>query len=248
MNYWSLLDDAYARTTVLKVASDQAGSGAHDVAIGPNYSWQTAKYKAWVEANQAIVEKASGGRIGYVHIPSMSGGPLEEFARQLFAENSDKEALIVDIRWNPGGNIHENLLDILSRPQFAWSRPRDGERVQQPARRWGRPTVLLINERSTSDSEIFPDGFRALKLGTIVGETTAGAVIGTDEFELVDGQTVIRLPMEGWYTLDLKDLENMGVKPDIRVVNDLNRIRDGFDDQLDAAVKCLMDKLTKPRI
>jgi C-terminal processing protease CtpA/Prc len=80
-------------------------------------------------------------------------------------------------------------------------------------------------------------------LGTVIGETTAGAVIGTDEFTLVDGATVIRLPIEGWYTLDLHDLENLGVKPDIKVVNDLNRIRDGIDDQLDAAINNLMDQL-----
>jgi tricorn protease len=253
MNYWSLLDDMYARTTVLSVASDQNGTGVHDVAIGPipvdggdklHIAWSTARYKAWVETNRAYVDKVSGGRIGYVHIPSMSGRPLEEFTRQLFSENENKEALIVDIRWNPGGNIHENLLDILSRPQFAWSKPRDTHIVQQPSRRWGRPTVLLINERSTSDSEIFPDGFRALNLGTIIGETTAGAVIGTDEFDLIDGATSIRLPIEGWYTLDLKNLENLGVKPDIRVVNDMNKIRDGIDEQLDAAIKNLLDKLS----
>jgi tricorn protease len=252
MNYWSLLDDLASRTTVLTVAPDQTGANAREVAIGPiphdagnrrQLSWSSAEYKAWADGVRQHVDEVSGGRVGYVHIPYMGGGPLEEFAREVFAENAEKEALIIDIRWNGGGNIHENLLDILSRPQFAWSEPRDGSRIQQPSRRWGRPTVLLINERSTSDSEIFPDGFRALHLGTIIGEATAGAVIGTEEFTLIDGRTGIRLPMEGWYTLSGANMENLGIQPDIRVVNDLNDIRDGIDDQLDTAVQYLLERL-----
>jgi tricorn protease len=252
MNYWSLLDDLFARTTVLSVAPDQSGRDAREVAIGPvrhdwgdprHLPWSAAEYKAWVDGVRAHVNEKSGGRIGYVHIQYMGGGPLEDFARELFTEDTNKDALIIDIRWNGGGNIHEYLIDILSRPQFAWSRPRDGNIVQQPAHRWGRPTVLMINERSTSDSEIFPEAFRELHLGTIIGEPTPGAVIGTDEFRLVDGQTGLRLPMEGWFALDYRNLENTGVQPDIRVVNDLNDIRNGIDDQLDASIEYLMKEI-----
>ena len=103
--------------------------------------------------------------------------------------------------------------------------------------------MVLTNERSTSDSEIFPSGFRALGLGKIIGKATPGAVIGTDEFTLIDSSTGIRLPMEGWYNLNMTNLENNSVQPDIRVVNDLNDIHDGKDDQLDTAVKYLMDNL-----
>ena len=251
-NYWSLLDDAIGRSTVLTVASDQDGMDSREVTIVPvsRYrdsgiwpGWSSAAYEAWVEQNRATVEELSGGRVGYVHIRWMGGGNLERFAREMFAENYDKEAVIIDIRWNPGGNIHEYLLDILSRPQFGWSRPRDGGMIQQPGQRWGKPTVLLINERSASDSEIFPAGFRALELGTIIGEATLGAVIGTEEYRLIDGRTGIRLPMEGWFYLSGENLENDGVEPDIRVVNDLNHIRDGIDDQLIYAVEYLLDGL-----
>lgn len=250
INYWSLLDDAVGRSTVLTVASDQNGSDLREVTIIPvprggdsgiYPGWSSAAYEAWVEENRAQVEGLSDGRVGYVHIRWMGGSRLERFARELFAENYDKEAVIIDIRWNPGGNIHEYLLEILSRPQFGWSRPRDGEMVQQPGHRWGKPTVLLINERSSSDSEIFPAGFRSLGLGTIIGERTLGAVIGTEGYTLIDGQSGIRLPMEGWFSLDGSNLENDGVEPDIRVVNDLNHIRDGIDDQLIYAVEYLLD-------
>ncbi|MCX6644912.1 MAG: S41 family peptidase [bacterium] len=251
-NYWSLLDNAVGRSTVLTVASSQDGTNSREVTIipvsrGRDYGiypgWSTAAYEAWVEKTRATVDELSGGRVGYVHIRSMSGGPLERFAREMFEDNYDKEAVIIDIRWNGGGNIHEFLLDILSRPQFGWSQPRDAEMIQQPNQRWGKPTVLLINERSASDSEIFPAGFRTLGIGTIIGESTLGAVIGTEEYALIDGQASIRLPMEGWYDLIGENLENMGVDPDIRVVNDLNHIRDGVDDQLNYAVQYLLDGL-----
>ena len=251
-NFWALLDDAVSRTTVLKVASDQAGTDARDVSLLPmtrgwasqfHESWGEAEYETWVERNRARVEEMSNGKIGYVHIQAMGGSRLERFARELFAENMDKDALIVDIRWNPGGNIHEYLLDILGHTQFGWSRPRDADWTPQPSQIWSKPTVLLINERSSSDSEIFPQGFRTLGLGTIIGETTLGAVIGTEEYTLIDGTTGIRLPMEGWYAMDRTNLENYGVPPDIRVVNDLNHIRDGVDDQLEYAVRHLLDQL-----
>jgi C-terminal processing protease CtpA/Prc len=253
-NYWALLDDALATNVTLTVASDQEGSDSRDITIAPlRAGWESnvrfynsegqIRYEEWVEANRAKVDQLSGGRVGYVHIQSMSGSRLERFAREMFAENYDKDAIIIDIRWNPGGNIHEYLLDILSREQFGWSRPRDGAPVQQPTQRWGKPTVLLINERSSSDSEIFPNGFRELGLGTIIGETTLGAVIGTEEYTLIDGVSGIRLPIEGWFGLDWTNLENYGVPPDIRVVNDLNHIRDGVDDQLNYAVQYLIDEL-----
>ncbi|MFH1675952.1 MAG: S41 family peptidase, partial [bacterium] len=254
MNYRALLDNAVATSVVLTVASDQKGSNSRKVKIVPidryqsnmyRPSWSEAEYEAWVDRNSSLVDKLSGGRVGYVHIRWMNGGMLERFTRDLFAKNADKDALIIDIRWNPGGNIHEYLLDILSRQRFGWSQPRDGERISQPAHNWGKPNVLLINERSSSDSEIFPSGFRTLKLGTIIGETTLGAVIGTDSYTLIDGRSGIRLPIEGWYSKEGTNLENYGVPPDIRVVNDLNDIRDGIDNQLEYAVKYLIENLGK---
>lgn len=250
-NYYAFLDDQSSRSTVLTVASDQDGTDSRDVTLIPMGgsdiypSWSTATYEAFVEENRDKVDEISDGRIGYVHIRWMSGGSLERFARELMADNYQRDALIIDIRWNPGGNIHEYLLDILSRPQFGWSEIRDGERSQQPGHRWGKPTVLLINERSSSDSEIFPSGFRSLGLGTIIGEATVGAVIGTEAYTLIDGRSGIRLPIEGWYALDGTNLENNGVQPDIRVLNDLNHIRDGIDDQLIYAVEYLLDELVR---
>jgi tricorn protease len=252
MNYWALLDDTVDRTTILKVASDQEGTDAREVSLAP-VSWSGGNplttpyynmlYMDWVEQKRAVVDIQSDNLIGYIHIPIMYGDQLEQFARDLYSKSYDKEALIIDVRFNSGGNIHEQLLDILSRPQFAWAGTRDDELRPQPSQRWDRPIVLLINEDSFSDAEIFPAGFRALGLGTIIGQTTAGGVIGTWNIALVDGVTVIRIPKRGWYTMDDENMENLGIEPDIRVVQDLNHIRDGIDDQLNYAITYLMDRI-----
>ncbi len=251
-NYWELLDDAVARTTILTVASGQYTEEFREVEIAPvvwysrnplSYSHYECIYFDWVERNRELVETATDGRIGYVHISGMSGTQLERFAQELFTENLDKEAIIIDVRFNGGGNTHEQLIDILSRPQFGWNYSRDVHRIPMPYFQWNRPTVVMINERSFSDAEIFPSAFRDVGLGVLIGETTFGGVIGTWNISLVDNQTRIRVPRVGWYTLAGENMENTGVVPDIRIEQDLNHLRDGIDDQLNAAIRYLLGEL-----
>ncbi|HDS30840.1 MAG TPA: hypothetical protein ENN67_07330, partial [Firmicutes bacterium] len=252
VSYSQFLDDTFARTTVLEVASDQFGTNSREIVIGPmsgsaGYPYGTysaALYLDWTESKRAIVDELTRGRIGYIHLPHMMGEPLERFARELFAENFDKDALIIDVRWNSGGNIHEALFDILSRRQFGWSRNRDEDnRIGQPSRRFDQPIVVLINERSFSDAEIFPEGIRALGLATLIGETTSGGVIGTANITLVDGSTSMRVPRVGWFTLDGRNMENFGVEPDIRVINDLDDVWNGIDCQLLKAIEFLSHEI-----
>lgn len=251
-DYMKILDDMAERMVTLTVSENQTGENIREVNIVPlplsggtplRISWFEANYRNWVDIKRKIVEEKSKGEIGYIHIPNMRGEPLEEFARQLFSENYNKKALVLDVRWNTGGNIHEYLLDILSREKFGYAMDREGKLIQQPPKRWGRPIVLLINEYSFSDAEIFPEGFKRLRLGTVMGVATSGGVIGTVEYPLVNGTAHIRIPRVGWYTADMKNMENLGIQPDIKVEADLNHIRDGIDDQLNAAVEYLIKQI-----
>jgi tricorn protease len=106
--------------------------------------------------------------------------------------------------------------------------------------------VLLTNENSFSDGEIFPAGFKALHVGTVMGNPTAGGVIGTVEYPLIDGSQYMRIPKVGWYTIEGKNMENLGIQPDVKVEEDIEHVREGIDDQLNAAVKYLMDEIRKP--
>jgi Tol biopolymer transport system component/C-terminal processing protease CtpA/Prc len=197
------------------------------------------EYDQWVETRRRMVADLSGGTLAYAHIRQMDAASLQRFQRELFGDAQQKQGLVLDVRFNPGGRIHDELLAILTRRTHIFETPRDGERSTQPFQVWDRPTALLINEFSASDAEVFPNGFRVNKLGPIIGVPTAGGVIGTTNIQLIDG-TTFRIPRTGWTTLDGRNLENTGVAPDIRVEMDPSHYALDRDPQLEAAVRELL--------
>src|SRR5690606_36331283 len=116
------------------------------------------------------VEQASNGQIGYMHIQSMNGPSLRKFRRELYSDNVNSDALIIDVRFNGGGNIHEDLVELLDRRQFCLVGHRGQERMPQPTHMWHGPIVVLMNSSSFSDAEIFPHIMRELGLATLMGE------------------------------------------------------------------------------
>ncbi|MCD4847118.1 MAG: MdsD protein, partial [Candidatus Aegiribacteria sp.] len=135
---------------------------------------------------------------------------------------------------------HDEIIRELGRPAYMFSRDRHGNIAFEPLGIWQKPLVLLINERCYSDAEIFPGGWKELGLGPVVGEETYGAVIGTSDVYLVDG-TSFRIPATGWYTLTGDNLENTGVEPDIRVLEQPADAGLNIDRQLEAAAEIIMD-------
>lgn len=245
VRWQELLDDKAGRPVVLQVQGEE-GQDAREVVLKPiTYgAYQRLLYREWELANEKRVDDLSDGRIGYIHIRGMNQRELRKFEREFFSKFFDKDALIVDVRFNPGGWLHEDLYNLLDRNPFAFASHRDSPRTMQPPRAFNKPKALLINARSGSDAEIFPAGWRTLDLGPIVGIDTAGAVIGTGGFRLVDG-TWVRLPMEGWWELTGRKLENSGTPPDVYVDVDPAELRAGRDAQLDKAVEVLMAELDK---
>jgi C-terminal processing protease CtpA/Prc/Tol biopolymer transport system component len=186
----------------------------------------------------------SSNRIGYVLIPRMSGSEYNNFISEVFTQNADKEALIIDIRGNVGGRIHNELLNFLSLQPNAYTTSRrfGAEKTLTPGRTWTKPVVLLIDEHSFSDAEIFPQLFKEKGLGKVIGMPTSGSVIGTWEVTLMDGSSM-RMPGSGWYRLDGTNMEGNGAQPDIRVEMDLNDLVADNDLQLAKAVEVLLEQL-----
>ncbi|MBS1565696.1 MAG: peptidase S41, partial [Bacteroidetes bacterium] len=147
------------------------------------------------------------------------------------------------LRYNTGGNVHDEVLRFLSQRSYLQWKYRDGQQTRQsnfaPA---DKPIVLLINEQSLSDAEMTSQGFKALKLGTIIGNETYHWIIFTSGTGLVDG-SFVRLPSWGCYTLEGKDLESTGVSPDIKVINSFEDKINGRDPQLDRAIEEIMKQL-----
>jgi len=203
--------------------------------------------EARVEERAARVARASAGRIAYVYLSAMDRSNLRRFRQTLLGDAYQAEALIIDVRDNGGGYIHEELLQALDRGPYALRHPRGGERTLQPANWRRRPAAVLINERSGSDAEIFPEAFRALGLGPLVGVATAGSVIGTGGMKLLDGSW-LRLPTVGWFTLRGQNLENRGVAPDVPVELTPADEAAGRDPQLQRAIERMLEAIGEPEV
>jgi len=198
-------------------------------------------YDRWVAKNFQRVSELSKGKLGYIHIPSMDDNGLERFTRALYSDNFDKEAIVIDVRYNGGGYTHEQVLNYLGGKEHTLFRQRYGGQglvLNFQDRKWTKPMIVLINNRSYSDAEIFPHAFRTLGLGKLVGQPTGGHVIGTRNIKLIDGST-FRVPRIGVITVKGVNMEKEGVVPDVFVEQHPDQLIRGIDAQLDKAVAIL---------
>ncbi len=209
----------------------------------PSMAFSNLRYERWVKERRGLVDKLSGGRVGYLHIKAMDQPSLAKFKKDL-GEYRHKEGMVIDERWNGGGNIEQELLGILvQRPYEVWQ-PRGVEPTERPFTGYFGPKIVLQNWRSASNAEMFPAGFRALGLGKVVGTPTMGAVIGTGSYSLIDGSS-IRTPGVGVFLSDSArtNMENHAVQPDVYVENTPEDNLAGRDRELETAVREVMKDL-----
>ncbi len=201
-------------------------------------------YRSNVDRNRRKVDELSNNRLGYVHIPAMGSSDYTNFIRDVFRDNADKEALIIDVRGNSGGRIHDQIATFLLKRHYAYSSGRrmGAQTRLEPRRIWNKPSIVLVDERSFSDGEIFPIIYQELKLGKVVGMPSSGSVIGTWQYDLIDG-SAMRMPGSGWYKLDGTNMEGSGAIPDILVDLTPNDIINENDVQLQTAINELLKEL-----
>ncbi|MCP4549981.1 MAG: hypothetical protein GY835_26280 [bacterium] len=218
------------------------------ITIVPVTSVYWLNYRNWVDDNRTMANRLSHDRVAYIHMSAMGSFDWDKFQADIFSRTHNKDALILDVRFNNGGRIHDQVLTFLSRRVYGYTTNRSREEGTFDAQdRWDKPIVVLINERSYSDGEIFPWGFKALGLGKLIGMPTFGAVIGTSDTELIDG-TGFRVPGSGWYRA-MPDgsigvnLENNPVMPDVMVPDVPEENLQGRDAQIERAVTELLDML-----
>lgn len=243
---WQLINDKGDRTFEFLVNSGPFEEGARVVKYKPLSAgeWSELHYQNRVNRLRRYVEERSGGKIGYVHIRGMGGSDLNRFEREYYEYARGKQAMIIDVRFNGGGNIADTLIDWLERTQYGYYRPRDWQPYPWPSGAMELPLVVLMNERSFSNAEMFPYSVRAKKLGTLVGWQTPGYVIATWGLDLVDG-TGARMPQLGVYRKDGSNMENNGEAPDIAVWMSPDDWVNERDPQLDKAIEVLMSQLEK---
>ena len=201
------------------------------------------RYDEWQDQNQAYVDKKTNNKVAYVHMKNMTGGELTKFYHDLVSEEAYKDGLILDLRYNTGGNVHDAVLNFLQQKQYLSWKYREGKLASQSNFSYGnKPIVLLINEQSLSDAEMTAAGFKSLKMGTIVGTETYRWIIFTTSLGLVDGSSY-RMPSWGCYTLDGKDLEVEGVAPDVYVGKNFKDRLENKTPQLDRAIDIILKKI-----
>ncbi|WP_312207634.1 S41 family peptidase [Empedobacter sp.] len=208
-----------------------------------NNELKSLLYDEWIYENRQRVKKLSNDRIAYSYMKNMSTSELDVFLLDMVEQENRKDGVILDLRFNTGGNVHDKVLNFLSqRPYLKW-KYREGQLTVQPNfAPSGKPIVLLINEYSLSDAEMTAAGFKALKLGKIIGQETYRWIIFTSGKGLVDG-SFYRLPSWGTYTLDGQNLEKTGVKPDIYIKNTFLDRLENKDPQLERAIQEVMKEL-----
>jgi tricorn protease len=208
-----------------------------------SYSLTEDLYNAWIDENRATVTEKSKNRIAYAYMKDMGTGSLETFLEDMVDDAYKKDALILDLRYNTGGNVHDAVLRFLSQKPYLQWQYRDGKKSPQPNfAPAGKPIILLINEQTLSDGEMTAQGFKALGLGKIIGTETYRWIIFTSGKGLVDG-SFYRIPAWGCFTLDGKDIEKNGVSPDIYVKTGFTDRLENKDPQLDRAIEEAMKQL-----
>ena len=244
-NLDEVLANTIGRKVSLSMASSADGRDAREVAVRP-VNAQTEKallYREWVEERRAYVAKASGRRLGYVHMFDMGAGSLAQLYVDLDAENHTRDGVVIDVRHNNGGFVNAYAIDVFARRGYMTMTPRGG--AEAPARTvlgqraLDAPTVLVTDQHSLSDAEDFTEGYRTLKLGPVVGEPTSGWIIYTSNVNLIDGSS-LRIPSTVIRGSDGKVME-MNPRPvDVLVERPIGESYTGRDSQLDAAVRELL--------
>jgi tricorn protease len=241
---WAAFAGLAKQTVTLTVNSKPSMDGAHDVLVQALDDETRLRHLAWIESNRKRVEAASGGKVGYVYVPSTGIDGQTELVRQ-FAAQFNKEGLVVDERFNSGGQIPDRFVELLNRKPLAFWAVRDGIDWQFPQVANFGPKAMLINGWSGSGGDAFPDYFRKAGLGPLVGMRTWGGLIGiSGSPALIDGGAVT-VPTFRMYDPDGKWFkEGHGVDPDIEVPEDYSQLAKGIDVQLERGIQEVMKQIT----
>jgi tricorn protease len=241
---YEALVNTVGKQVMLTVNKEPKAEGARDVTVVPIGDESKLYYRDWVRTNLRKVEEATGGKVGYVHVPDMQTPGLNEFVRQ-FGPQLRKKAIIIDVRGNGGGNVSPMLIERLRRELVMVGIARNGIPTPDPADQLVGPKVCLMNEFSASDGDLFPYRFRQMGLGKLIGKRSWGGVVGIrGTLPLVDGGSLNR-PEFSRYDVAGKEwiIEGHGVDPDIVVDNDPAREYAGEDQQLQKGIEVILEEL-----
>lgn len=243
---WAAFSGLAGKTIVITVSTKpKADETARDVVVTALDSEREVRYRAWVEKNRAYVDQKTNGKVGYVYVPSTGIDGQNDLVRQMIGQMG-KSALIIDERWNSGGQIPTRFIELLNRPITNYWARRDGKDQPWPPDAHQGPKCMLMNGLSGSGGDAFPTYFKMAGLGKLIGTRTWGGLVGlSGNPSLIDG-AVVTVPTFGYYKKDgTWGVEGHGADPDIEVIDDPALMLDGGDPQLDVGIKLMLDEIEK---
>ena len=241
-NFFSFFENTAGKIITLEVSSNADGSNARSVKVTPVNSEMAIRNRDWVEGNIKKVDKATNGEVAYVYVPNTADAGHEYFKRYFFPQ-ANKKAIIIDERYNGGGQLADYYIDILKKPEQAYWNFRYGKDLKSPSASIQGPKVMITDETAGSGGDYLPWMFKKFKLGTIVGKRTWGGLVGVLGYpEFIDGG-IVTAPNVAFYTEDGFRVENEGVGPDIEVEQLPKDIINGKDPQLEKAIEIALQGL-----
>ncbi|RYY56853.1 MAG: peptidase S41, partial [Chitinophagaceae bacterium] len=243
-NFYSFFENTAGKIVTLKLATSPDGANARLVKVVPVGNEGALRNRDWVEGNLKKVTEATNGQVAYVYVPNTQGQGHEYFKRYFFPQ-ADRAAIIIDERFNGGGQLADYYIDLLKRPVQSYWRYRYGRDQKAPNASIQGPKVMLIDETAGSGGDYLPYLFRQAKLGTLVGKTTWGGLVGILGFpEFIDGGSVTA-PNVAFYDEKGFGIENVGTPPDVEVEQWPADVIAGHDPQLEKAIQIALDELKK---
>jgi len=242
---WAAFQGLSGQVVTLAISSTPDVNDANDVLVQPMSSESRLRNLAWIEANRKKVDEATQGRVGYIYVPNTGTNGQSELVRQ-FNPQWDKDGLIIDERFNSGGQYSDRFIELLNRPTLGYVSRRDHRDQRVPAVSNPGPKVMLINQWAGSGGDLFPYLFRKTELGPLVGKRTWGGVIGMfGNPGLIDGGYMSSPNAGCWFPESGFDVEGHGVDPDYEVENAPHEMVAGRDPQLETAIAVILELLDK---
>ena len=244
MDYFPLLNKKSGKTVLVSVYSPKTKKHWEEVVKPISRGTQNdLLYKRWIKRNAHLVDSLSGGRLGYVHIKSMGDASYRDVYADILGKYNLCEGIVIDTRFNGGGRLHEDIEILFSGEKYLEQVIRDSVECVMPSRRYVKPSIMVIGEANYSNAHGTPWVYKHKNMGKLVGMPVPGTMSSVTWETLQDNTLYFGLPVVGYRTEDGNYLENSQLEPDIKVKNTPEKLAQGVDEQLEAAVRELLKEL-----
>ena len=243
-DYFPLLNNKAGKKMLVSLHRPSSGE-RFEVVVKPisNAAHNELMYRRWVKRNAEQVDKLSNGRLGYVHIRSMADASYRDVYADILGKYNLREGIVIDTRFNGGGRLHEDIEVLFSGQKYLEQVIRDRVSCEMPSRRYNKPSIMLIGEANYSNAHGTPWVYRHKQMGKLVGMPVPGTMTSVNWETLQDESMYFGIPIIGYRTHDGQYLENAQIEPDVKVRNTPEKLEQGVDEQLEAAVRELLNDL-----